>query len=103
MVDGGYLIRREVLIVDRLERKGEGWQVGGPQVEVLTQPSPCQLFVADLIVPSMVYDYTKQLQEIDLLAANLWFAHKLSSSLFMVGGERLDKSYVFWGVVYGCR
>lgn len=98
-MDGGYLVRRKILIISRLQTECEGWEVGGAQVEVLSHFAPRQFLVADLVISSPLNHRLEELQQVDMLIPDAGFWFEIGPPLLVISREVRDEFIVLLLVI----
>lgn len=94
VVNCRYLVRREVLVEDRLQAESCGSFIVRVQTEAISHLAPCQFLVGDLVVAAMLDDMAEDLEKIHMRRADLGLGVEASAALLVIGCERRDEVVV---------
>ena len=91
---------RKVLIIYRFQCKGICGGIGGSQIELCPNLSPCKLFLADSIVAPPNRDDLPQLEEVNMLSVYTGLEIELNSTIFPTVSKLLMDVIVRWRRLY---
>lgn len=91
---------RKVLIIHRFQGEGICGGIGGTQVKLCPDLSPCKLFLANSIVSSANRDDLPQLEQVNMLSVHTGLEIELNPAIIPIVRELLMNWIAKWREIY---